>query len=78
MVLTSHTRAVSDINWSVFRPDMLATCSLDSYIHLWDLKSSNKKPVNSFCAWTGTLKFSIYVFFDFYKKKKKKKKKKDN
>jgi len=53
MVLTSHTRAVSDINWSVFKPEMLATCSLDSYIHLWDLKSSNKKPVNSFCAWTA-------------------------
>jgi len=53
MVLSSHTRAVSDINWSIFKPEMIATCSLDSYIHLWDLKTSNKKPVNSFCAWTG-------------------------
>jgi len=53
MILSSHTRAVSDINWSIFKPEMLATCSLDSYIHLWDLKTSNKKPVNSFCAWTA-------------------------
>jgi WD40 repeat protein len=37
-ILQSHQRAVSDLNWSPFRPELLATCSYDNYVHLWDLR----------------------------------------
>ncbi|KAL1925163.1 uncharacterized protein VTP21DRAFT_46 [Calcarisporiella thermophila] len=47
-----HTRAISDINWSLFDPYMLATCSVDTYVHLWDLRTPTR-PVQSFSAWTA-------------------------
>ncbi|CAB5366960.1 uncharacterized protein OCT59_019952 [Rhizophagus irregularis] len=49
-ILHAHNRAISDINWHPFNSNMLATCSVDTYVHLWDLKSP-KKPAKSFCAW---------------------------
>ncbi|KAF9900813.1 hypothetical protein EC991_006872 [Linnemannia zychae] len=52
LILHAHNRAISDINWSPFHPDLLATCSVDTFVHLWDLRTP-KKPVNSFCAWTA-------------------------
>lgn len=30
-VLPVHTRAITDINWSAFHPDVLASCSLDTW-----------------------------------------------
>lgn len=48
---------------------MLATCSVDTYVHLWDMRSighdaqsgnesvaigtRDMRPESSFCAWTG-------------------------
>ncbi|KAG0052840.1 hypothetical protein BGZ83_002048 [Gryganskiella cystojenkinii] len=52
LILHAHNRAISDINWSPFHPDLLATCSVDTFVHLWDLRTP-KKPANSFCAWTA-------------------------
>ncbi|KAF9960839.1 hypothetical protein BGZ70_008459 [Mortierella alpina] len=52
LILHAHNRAISDINWSPFHPDLLATCSVDTFVHVWDLRTP-KKPVNSFCAWTA-------------------------
>ena len=51
--LTKHLRAVSDLHWSPFHSDTLATCSYDSYIHLWDLRSSPENPSDTFCAFVG-------------------------
>jgi WD40 repeat protein len=44
--------AVSDIHWSPLNPDLLASCSYDAYIHLWDVRQSTL-PQSSFCAWTA-------------------------
>ncbi|KNC99973.1 uncharacterized protein SPPG_05348 [Spizellomyces punctatus DAOM BR117] len=52
-ILGTHQRAVSDLNWSPFHPELLATCSYDTYVHLWDLRKNPDKPANSFCAWTA-------------------------
>ncbi|XP_046843547.1 GATOR complex protein WDR59-like [Xenia sp. Carnegie-2017] len=46
--LRAHTRSVSCLNWSRFDPRLLATCSFDSFIYLWDLRDSRKpKPLST-------------------------------
>ncbi|RPB01839.1 hypothetical protein L873DRAFT_1827113 [Choiromyces venosus 120613-1] len=49
-VLHSHTRAITDINFSAHQPNTLATCSIDSFVHCWDLRTP-RRPVMSFCDW---------------------------
>lgn len=40
--LRAHTRVVSDLNWHPKDPDILATCSIDTYIHIWDIRDQRK------------------------------------
>lgn len=49
-VLNGHTRAITDINFSAHEPNLLATCSIDSFVHCWDLRVP-QRPVMSFCDW---------------------------
>lgn len=48
--LHAHTRAITDINFSAFHPDILATCAVDGYVHAWDLRRS-RRPVLTFVDW---------------------------
>ncbi|CRK93507.1 CLUMA_CG007043, isoform A [Clunio marinus] len=47
--LRAHTRVVTDIDWHSHHPYMLATCSIDTFTHLWDLRDP-KKPILSLSA----------------------------
>ncbi|KAG8836183.1 hypothetical protein FRC17_009526 [Serendipita sp. 399] len=38
-ILQSHFRAITDINWHPSIPNRLATCAIDSWVYLWDLRS---------------------------------------
>jgi WD40 repeat protein len=51
--LAAHSRAVSDLNWSPFSPEMLATSSMDGFLHCWDLRAKTDKPASSFVAWNS-------------------------
>lgn len=48
--LQGHSRAITDVNFSAHHPDMLATCSVDGYVHWWDLRRP-RQPVLTFCDW---------------------------
>ena len=50
--LHAHTRAITDINFSAHHPDVLATCSVDSFVHCWDLRAP-RRPAVSFADWFG-------------------------
>ncbi|KAJ6008654.1 hypothetical protein N7522_003670 [Penicillium canescens] len=50
IVLHAHSRAITDINFSAFHPDLLATCAVDSFVHCWDLRSP-ARPAISFSDW---------------------------
>ncbi|KAJ5791057.1 uncharacterized protein N7518_008068 [Penicillium psychrosexuale] len=50
IVLHAHSRAITDINFSAFHPDILATCSVDSFVHCWDLRAPSR-PAVSFSDW---------------------------
>ncbi|CAG9858293.1 unnamed protein product [Phyllotreta striolata] len=45
----AHTRVITDLNWHRFDPNILASCSVDTFIHLWDLRDS-RKPTLSLSA----------------------------
>lgn len=49
-VLHAHSRAITDINFSAHHPDLIATCSVDSFVHSWDLRAPSR-PVISFSDW---------------------------
>ncbi|KAI9163238.1 hypothetical protein HJFPF1_04840 [Paramyrothecium foliicola] len=48
--LQGHSRAITDINFSAHHPDLLTTCSVDGYVHCWDLRRP-RQPVVTFCDW---------------------------
>ena len=49
-VLHAHTRAITDINFSAHHPDVIATCSVDSFVHSWDLRTP-LRPAITFSDW---------------------------
>ncbi|XP_064640221.1 GATOR2 complex protein WDR59-like isoform X2 [Lineus longissimus] len=38
----AHTRVISDLDWSPHDPNMLATCSVDTFSFLWDVRDTRK------------------------------------
>ncbi|SPN99789.1 related to Sec27p, YMR131c and human retinoblastoma-binding protein [Cephalotrichum gorgonifer] len=48
--LQGHNRAITDVNFSAHHPDILSTCSVDGYVHCWDLRRP-RQPVVTFCDW---------------------------
>ena len=51
--MSEHSRAISDADWSHIQPDYFATCSLDSFILVWDVRENPKKPKHTLNAKTG-------------------------
>uniref|UniRef100_A0A1B6LD05 RWD domain-containing protein n=1 Tax=Graphocephala atropunctata TaxID=36148 RepID=A0A1B6LD05_9HEMI len=51
-LLNGHTRAVTDLNWHRFSPELIASCSIDTYTNIWDLRDS-RKPVISLSSVAG-------------------------
>ncbi|EMG48961.1 hypothetical protein G210_0364, partial [Candida maltosa Xu316] len=49
-ILHSHTRAISDINFHPFDPEILATCAIDTFIMSWDMRTP-RKPVAKWSEW---------------------------
>lgn len=49
-VLHGHDRAITDINFHAHHLDILATCSIDTFIHVWDLRDPTR-PAFSFAEW---------------------------
>lgn len=47
--LKAHTRVVSDVNWHPKEPDIIASCSIDTFIHIWDIRDQ-RKPCMSLSA----------------------------
>ncbi|XP_048509222.1 GATOR complex protein WDR59 isoform X4 [Athalia rosae] len=50
--LRAHTRVVSDLNWHPTEPDILASCSIDTFIHVWDIRDQ-RRPCLSLSAVAG-------------------------
>ncbi|XP_074645024.1 GATOR2 complex protein WDR59-like isoform X3 [Tubulanus polymorphus] len=44
--LKSHTRVISDLDWSPFDPNILATCSMDTFTFLWDIRDARRPHVS--------------------------------
>jgi hypothetical protein len=40
--LRAHTRVITDLNWHRFDPNILASCSVDTFIHIWDLRDARR------------------------------------
>ncbi|ODV77657.1 uncharacterized protein CANTADRAFT_27368 [Suhomyces tanzawaensis NRRL Y-17324] len=49
-VLHRHTRAITDINFHPSNPEVLATCSIDTFILSWDMRAP-RKPVAQWAEW---------------------------
>ncbi|RCK66216.1 Maintenance of telomere capping protein 5 [Candida viswanathii] len=49
-ILHSHNRAISDINFHPFDPEILATCAIDTFVMCWDMRTP-RKPVSKWAEW---------------------------
>lgn len=49
-VLHRHTRAITDINFHPLDPEVLATCSIDTFILSWDMRTP-RRPVAKWAEW---------------------------
>lgn len=57
-LLDAHTRAITDINWSPFHPELLASCSVDTWTWVWDLRMAgrgSKRPAQGFSSWNASM-----------------------
>ncbi|SPO29765.1 related to MTC5 - subunit of the SEA complex [Ustilago trichophora] len=61
-VLHAHTRAITDINWSPFHPEIVASSSIDTWTWVWDLRMSGTsdgggrpKPAQGYSAWNAAV-----------------------
>lgn len=45
-------RTITDLNWCPFSYDLIATCSIDTFIHIFDVRDS-KKPNLSLTSVAG-------------------------
>ncbi|KAL9939478.1 hypothetical protein V8E36_001295 [Tilletia maclaganii] len=52
-ILHAHTRAITDINWHSMFPTVLASCGIDSWTWVWDLRTPPTKPVQGYSAWNS-------------------------
>ncbi|KAE8229061.1 hypothetical protein CF326_g5980 [Tilletia indica] len=52
-ILHAHTRAITDINWHSMFPDVLASCGIDAWTWVWDLRTPPTKPVQGYSAWNA-------------------------
>ncbi|KAI6121184.1 hypothetical protein F5141DRAFT_1257710 [Pisolithus sp. B1] len=46
-ILRSHYRAITDINWHTFQPDLVSSVGIDSWIWTWDLRETRKPVLDS-------------------------------
>ncbi|UZJ56348.1 hypothetical protein CBS101457_005668 [Exobasidium rhododendri] len=53
-VLDAHTRAITDINWSPFHPEILASCGIDTWMWAWDLREPSR-PIQGYSAWNAAM-----------------------
>lgn len=49
-VLHRHVRAITDINFHPQDPELLATCSIDTFVYCWDMRSP-RRPVKKWAEW---------------------------
>ena len=56
-LLDAHSRAITDLNWSPMHPDVIASCSVDTWIRVWDLRMSRHitRPAQSLCSWNASM-----------------------
>lgn len=47
--LRAHTRVITDLNWHQSNPNLLASCSVDTFIHIWDMRDP-RRPASSLSA----------------------------
>lgn len=50
--LSAHTHTLLDINWHSFDPNTLASASLDSFVHIWDIRKPSRPALSleSICS----------------------------
>lgn len=49
-VLHCHSRAITDINFHPQDAELLATCSIDTFVYCWDMRTP-RRPVEKFAEW---------------------------
>ncbi|XP_015789325.1 GATOR complex protein WDR59 isoform X2 [Tetranychus urticae] len=52
ILLKGHRRVVTDFNWAPFDQNLLASCSMDTFVYVWDLRE-HRRPCLGFSSVVG-------------------------
>lgn len=66
--LRAHTRVITDIDWHSKTPYLLASCSIDTFTHLWDLRDPKKPTMSLSAVCMCNLSFLCLYLCGFLKK----------
>lgn len=61
--LRAHTRVITDIDWHSKSPHLLASCSIDTFTHLWDLRDPRKPMLSLSAVCMCSCLLSFYLHF---------------
>lgn len=61
LTLNGHSRCISDSKWSYYNNNLLASCSMDSYIYIWNTETN--KPV----CYIDSIGNFYFIFLFFFK-----------
>lgn len=69
--LRGHTRTVTDIDWHSKNSNLLVSCSIDTFSHIWDLRDPRKPALslNAVCMCKALLicvQYKLYYFFGLF------------
>lgn len=56
-------RCITDLNWCPFNDELLATSSIDTFVHIWDIRDGRSPTLSLSSVGEETIEISLVFVF---------------